>query len=737
MTRYFDKEAGMAYKMADQDTDSILERIAGAYLANNPPHPFVFRCFSRLSIPQQQDGRFDFNMNEKHPDAASGQYAFALGMLWSDNVRSVETAVNCYGPTKLLLNGKLVYKSGVAEEVNRRTRKIVDVQLQKGWNAFLLIFRKVASGFGCLFGSNRSHSVPLDFMNPFVERNDCGGWVYSEPQDKEWLGETNFPDVNGAEAGSLVRWLPSQAWAADQASRMNCARIFGVQPGKVAYAWSKGASVLPGRNPFILKGWSTGPLRIWVNGQLAAACEKEGAFEREIHLAYGAHDWFVESACGEQDWGFSLDVSTGDEAYPFSQPHPVKGTDDCWFYLGPLERSASIEPGQLQTMYSLFEADGAGGEKGSHTYWRVDSPGMWIRPYLHNARYARWNYPIGVTLYGLLRTGRKLARNDIIRYVLQHLRECTAMYSYSLWDREQYGYPAINTKLVDMKMLDDCGSIGSAMLEANQEAQDDGFIRLAHLIADYMANKQERREDGAFYRESLGYYMESTLWADDLYMSTPFLVRYYKLTGDHQWLDDAARQFLLYKKYLYLSDMNLMSHVYDFKCHMANRIPWGRGNGWVLFSLSELLEMMPEDHRDRGELLAFFRDFSEGLLARQGKNGLWHQVLTDEASFEETSCTSMFIYAFARGVRFGWLDKPRLYADAVRKAWSGLIDHVFEGNGSVHGVCCGSKYSYSPDYYKFELKAVTNDPHGIGIVLLAGIEADQMIQMLSAIQTAE
>ncbi|NOU62669.1 glycosyl hydrolase [Paenibacillus sp. LMG 31461] len=733
MKQYFELEASMKYKLADQDTDAILETIAGAYIANNPPHPFVFRCYSKLSIPQLQDGRFDFNMHGKHPEAAYGQYAFALGMLWSDNVRTVETAVNCYGPTKLLLNGKQIYKSGVAEEVNRDTRKIVDVQLQKGWNTFLLVFRKVASGFGCIFGSNRSHSTPLDFMNPFYERYDCGGWLYSEPLDDERFGEASFPDVKRSELESPVRWFPSQARTADQQSMMNCARIFGIQTGKVAYAWSKGESVLPGRNPFVLKGWSTGQLRIWVNSELVAKSETEGLFEVEINLAYGTHNWLVESACGESEWGFSLEVSAGDEAYSFCQPYPVKGTDECWFYLGPMERAEGIVPEQLQTMYSLFKSDDAAREAGNYTYWRIDRPGVWIRPYLHNARYARWNYPIGVTLYGLLQTGRKLARNDMVRYVLQHLKACTTMYSYALWDREQYGYPAINTKLVDMKMLDDCGSIGSAMLEANKEAQDDGFVRLAHIIADYMAGTQERLDDGAFYRESKGYYMENTLWADDLYMSTPFLIRYYKLTGEHKWLDEAARQFLLFKKYLYLPDKKLMSHVYDFKFHMANGIPWGRGNGWVIFSLSELLEVMPEDHQDRVALLSFFRDFSEGLLARQGKTGLWHQVLTDEDAFEETSCTSMFMYAFARGVRFGWLDKPLLYADAVRKAWSALISHAFEGNGSVHGVCCGSKYSYSPDYYKYDLKAVTNDPHGIGIVLLAGIEADRMNRMLATL----
>ena len=39
-----------------------------------------------------------------------------------------------------------------------------------------------------------------------------------------------------------------------------------------------------------------------------------------------------------------------------------------------------------------------------------------------------------------------------------------------------------------------------------------------------------------------------TMWADDLYMSVPFLVRYSQFTGDQKYLDDAANQFFGFKK---------------------------------------------------------------------------------------------------------------------------------------------------------------------------------------------
>ncbi|WP_217620905.1 glycoside hydrolase family 88 protein, partial [Bacillus sp. GbtcB13] len=79
-------------------------------------------------------------------------------------------------------------------------------------------------------------------------------------------------------------------------------------------------------------------------------------------------------------------------------------------------------------------------------------------------------------------------------------------------------------------------------------------------------------------------------------------------------------------------------------------IPWGRGNGWVLFSLSELLAVLPTEHPDRKELIRLFRTLCGGILQCQGDSGLWHQVLTDPESYEETSCTAMFVYALSRGI---------------------------------------------------------------------------------------
>jgi rhamnogalacturonyl hydrolase YesR len=99
---------------------------------------------------------------------------------------------------------------------------------------------------------------------------------------------------------------------------------------------------------------------------------------------------------------------------------------------------------------------------------------------------------------------------------------------------------------------------------------------------------------------------------------------------------------------------------------------------------------------------------------------MWHQVLNLPGSYPETSCTAMFICAFSRGIRKGWLED--LYREAAEKAWKALERRAIDRDGNVHGVCRGSEFAFNPKYYAEHLLPRLNDTHGIGIVLLAGTE---------------
>lgn len=722
-TRHFDKQQSVEARCGS-NTPRILENIANHYIGTHPANSFTWRLYSRQGFRQMADARYNLNLGEKFPDAKNGQFGYALTQIWSETDRVVESALSCYGPASVYVDGQLLYKTDALDELNPTNKRNLKIPLSSGWTTLLIKLRKTPSGFGCILGTIRSKWTTPPALSPFREREGQAGWIYSLPVDEDVFKDHALPMPGQSEMETGIEWRPSLKWESDKIRQPVFTRMFGdqIETGQYAYGWTRLLCQLPGKQRYSFRGTTqSAALTVWINGVEVFHAQASEPIHFDIDLAYGQHQLLIRSLSGGKDWGFHLDIHQNGKLCESELPHPIQGTDERWLYAGPFQSDRTYEPEEIQTMYTVWEPENGG------LYWRLDQPDAWVRPYMENTNYARWNYPLGVTLYGLLQAGRMLGREDIVRYVTHHISECTKLYDYALWDRKQYGFPWVNHQLVELDMLDDCGSFGSIMLETYTENQESTYLEVAEVIADFICNRQERREDGAFYRESPGYYMEKTLWADDLYMSTPFMKRYYLLTGNMAILDDAAEQFVAYKKYLYMPELKIMSHVYDFKFNTATYVPWGRGNGWPLFSLSELLEVLPLAHARRGDLVAFFQEFCDGLLSLQGGNGLWHQVLTHPDSYEETSCTAMFVYAFCRGLRLGILkDNRSAFEASIGLAWRGLTSNAIDQYGNVHGVCTGSKYAFTADYYKDDLKWKTNDTHGIGIVMLAGIEVERL-----------
>ena len=51
-------------------------------------------------------------------------------------------------------------------------------------------------------------------------------------------------------------------------------------------------------------------------------------------------------------------------------------------------------------------------------------------------RFGEWNYPLGVTLYGMIQTARYEHDNALECYVRGHMEKCTGFYEYCMWDKE-------------------------------------------------------------------------------------------------------------------------------------------------------------------------------------------------------------------------------------------------------------------------------------------------------------
>ncbi len=710
MGSYFEKE--LAISGHTKDPAIVMKTIANRYIGHNPPFGASYYAYQKTGIRQDDNYRFVFNFHEIYPDSPLESNVYAWAKLWSDDDMAMSFEIRCFGPVIIYCNGERVFKPNIYYERTSDASAGFTVNLKRGWNSIVLRFIRTNTGCGGLLGAVSSRHRPLSFIVPSSDREGQKGWIYTSPLKTPI---EKLPETGMSENETGVKWFPEKDWTDAEKSYGQMRRMYSICKDCFSFGWTKLSAEKTG--DYTIKGTHDGSIRIYLDNQQIYHSSGSGEFNFKTAIKYGEHNILVKNECGNGEWGFSLTCMDGDTVIPLLNPINAVGVNETWLYAGPFDGSADIGP---PGVYSLDMPFNGTGEK---VYWRLDKPETVIRPYNANKLFGQWNYPLGVTLYGLIEAGRLLRDQDIINYVVKHLELSIKFFQYSMWDKEQYGAASMHNLLTTISTLDDCGSFGSLMLEASPELINSVYTIIADYIANFIENVLERMPDGAVCRANPNFpLMDRTIWADDLYMCIPFLCRYYKMTGDPRYIDDAAKQLVLFHKYLFRPDRKILSHVYDIKHERPTEVSWGRGNGWAAFSYTELLAFLPYEHPLREEIIRNFNVLCEGYIELQDETGMWHQVLNDHESYPEASCTSMFACAFARGVRNGWLIGPEKYIKSVKKAWEALCDQVIDREGNIYGICRGSGFSFSADYYKNDLGWVLNDTHGIGIVLLAGVE---------------
>ena len=715
MGYYFDDSQSInAYE--GTDPQAIISSLAYRYMGQNLKHGLYYRAYTINGIVRTTDYRYLVDFNKIFPESKDKECVWAFTKFYSAGKSSFGWDINCFGPMVVYVNGEVAYKSDIFKERYSETSTRVFMDVEEGWNDIRIQFKKTKAGFGGQFGTWIGKWDMYTLM-PTKERDGQEGFVFTELVPDDYVPEF---EIGMSEKDFDKKLYPVINWSDDEMKKGQLTRMLGTPNGQYAVGYTKvfADDINNTTHKFTLD--TKGETVVYINKKEVFKT-KGGKETFDATLPLGTYDIYVKCICNGSDWGYTLECDTVE----FESAARVKGTDDVWMYIGTFVNDFEFPFDTASDMLHIV------GEPA--TYWRLDAPDTFVRPYNENTLFGRWNYPLGVTMYGLLHTAIAIGSEDIKNYIKDHVQLCIDTLEYALWDKEQYGgATSIHNLLTSIDSLDDCGSFASMMLEVNKYLGLRDVKKVADYVGDYIYNHQSRLEDGTFFRkEMMHHFHNMTMWADDLYMSVPFLVRYSQFTGDQKYLDDAANQFFGFKKRLFMPEEKIMSHVYDFKYDSKTNVPWGRGNGWVVFSMTELLEVLPEDHPKRNDLIEFLNTLCEGYLALQDDEGMWHQVLNDHESYPETSCTSMFIYAFSRGIRFGWLKNPEKYVKAIYKAWKGISKTSVDSNGNVYGVCRGSEFSFIADYYKYELGWNLNDTHGTGIVMLAGIEVIRLNKFLA------
>jgi unsaturated rhamnogalacturonyl hydrolase len=211
-------------------------------------------------------------------------------------------------------------------------------------------------------------------------------------------------------------------------------------------------------------------------------------------------------------------------------------------------------------------------------------------------------------------------------------------------------------------------------------------------------------------------------WCDALFMAPPVLAELAKATGDRRYLTFLDREWSVTSAKLYDPTQHLFYRDASFlNQHEQNgrSIFWSRGNGWVMAGLVRVLEYMPQDDPLRSKYVHQLQEMAAAVAPLQGDDGLWRPGLLDADAYRlpESSGSAFITYALAYGVRKNILDRKR-YLPIVKKAWAGLLSHVYEDGR----LGCIQPIGTAPGAFT----ATSSYVYGVGAYLLAGSEIYQL-----------
>jgi rhamnogalacturonyl hydrolase YesR len=270
--------------------------------------------------------------------------------------------------------------------------------------------------------------------------------------------------------------------------------------------------------------------------------------------------------------------------------------------------------------------------------------------------------------------------------------------------------------------LDSCGAMGAAFVKARRAGVGGDLQPLIKRFDTFISQQQFRLQDGTLARNRP---QPNSVWADDMYMSVPFLAQMGAMTGDSHYFDDAAKQVTQISARLFVPGLGLYTHGWN--AGAGDQQPhyfWTRANGWCSMAMVELLDVLPKDHPQRGRVLQLLQAQAQAIASIQSGSGLWHQMLDRSDSVLETSGSAMFTYAIARGVNRGWLDAGA-YGPVAVAGWKAVARQV-DSQGHVGGTCEAT--SYGADYAYYYNRKLGDDQHGYGAVLLAGAEIIRLLK---------
>lgn len=342
----------------------------------------------------------------------------------------------------------------------------------------------------------------------------------------------------------------------------------------------------------------------------------------------------------------------------------------------------------------------------------------------------KWAYEHGVILKGIQEVWEKTGDKKYFDYIKEVMdRFIQEDGSIKYYDQSLFNIDYINN--------------GKLLFVLFEETGEEKYKKAAFLLRSQL-EEHPRTSEGVFWHKQI---YPHQIWLDGLYMGSPFYAEFVQKFGKPEEFDDITKQFIISYNHLKDEKTGLIHHAWDekmkqFWCDPQTGLSenyWGRSIGWYAMAIVDVLDYLPENHKDRGSLIHILKETIDGMMKYQDKEtGVWYQVVDQgdrTGNYLEASASTMIVYAMAKGIRKGYLSAD--LKKEVKKAYQGVIEQFvtvtkqglvnLNKNCSVAGLGPDSTphRDGSFEYYISE-PIVVNDGKGVGAFILASCELEAL-----------
>lgn len=245
----------------------------------------------------------------------------------------------------------------------------------------------------------------------------------------------------------------------------------------------------------------------------------------------------------------------------------------------------------------------------------------------------------------------------------------------NIWKKQKYKINNIDEYLMASKLL------SSNLLDDNSKKELETTLN-SQLNLD--------RKYIYVYRES----EPDTVYIDLLGMLPEYLIIQYNRTKNTDFIDIAYNQFVEFNNHALDSNSGLFYHGYNKSSNEKyGNIGWGRGLGWYLYGLSNIIFLLNDDIQIKKFEILFTETINNVLIYKE--NGMFTWNIGFKGGHLDTSTSSFILYSLLKySIKF----KTSKYYSLIREILESILDYEDEGKITNSSAECGG-FGVYPQIY--------------------------------------